>query len=57
MNDYAICPKCLNDGYVDTFDDDGFPNGAADCPDLGEDWHAPFNYSGIFDSPTTGSGG
>lgn len=41
------CTQCDDDGYVDLYDEDGFPNGAANCPDLGAPWHQPFNHTGI----------
>lgn len=41
------CPACNDDGWVETYDDDGFPIGARDCPYLDRPFHAPFNATGM----------
>lgn len=51
------CERCEDDGYVEILDDDGFPIGGRECPDLHASWHRPFNASGIFGpspDPSTG---
>lgn len=48
------CAKCEDDGWVETYDEDGFPCGARDCPYLGEAWHAPFNASGLLGGSVDG---
>jgi hypothetical protein len=41
------CPLCQDDGWVDTFDSEGNPAGAMDCPYLGKPGHPPFNATGL----------
>lgn len=43
------CPVCEDDGWVEVFDDEGFPVGARECERLNDPGHAPFNASGLLD--------
>lgn len=41
------CPACDNDGWVEVFDDEGFPVGVEECPYLNRPFHAPFDATGL----------
>ena len=53
---FELCARCSDDGWVEIFDDDGFPMGGQDCPYLNAPWHRTFNASGLLRQEFGGTG-